>query len=171
MNAYELATTLDCSSSDMEYGYAVTDWKLLSDAANMLRHQADQLKASELHEKRGWLYAEELEQERKRQADRIAELEKEIQNLHMDEMVRIGQEIDAEPVAWINEDNFLLGDVLNSAMYRTKPTEEFTIPLYTTPQTKPLHEDIIYGLCYKYGIEKGDVLEFARAIEERHGIK
>ena len=41
----------------------------------------------------------------------------------------------------------------------------------TTPQTKPLHEDIVYGLCYKYGIEKGDVLDFARAIEERHGIK
>jgi hypothetical protein len=37
----------------------------------------------------------------------------------------------------------------------------------TTPQTKSLHEDIIYGLCYKYGIEKGDVLEFGRAIEER----
>mgnify|MGYP003343678630 CR=1 FL=1 len=38
-------------------------------------------------------------------------------------------------------------------------------------KTKPLHEDIVYGLCYKYGIEKGDVLDFARAIEERHGIK
>ena len=43
------------------------------------------------------------------------------------------QSMNNKPVAWINEDNFLLGDILNSAVYRTKPNDEFTIPLYTTP--------------------------------------
>ena len=27
-----------------------------------------------------------------------------------------------------------------------------------------IHEDIVYGLAYKYGIEKGDVLDFSKAI-------
>ena len=44
MNAYELAIKLDACSSDMEYNYVVNDWKLLSDSADMLRHQADYIK-------------------------------------------------------------------------------------------------------------------------------
>ena len=39
------------------------------------------------------------------------------------------------------------------------------IPLYTHPVKElTIHEDIVYGLAYKYGIEKGDVLDFSRAI-------
>ena len=84
-----------------------------------------------------------------------------------------------EPVAWaIKTDNDFteigfgneeLEDVEET--YAMEGWKYEVIPLYTAPQTKPLHEDIVYGLSYKYGIEKGDVLEFARAIEERHGIK
>lgn len=43
MNAYELAINLDAESSQMEYGYVVDDSELLSNAATMLRHQADQI--------------------------------------------------------------------------------------------------------------------------------
>ena len=43
MNAYDLAKELDAGSSEMEYNYNFSDWKLLSDAANMLRHQADRI--------------------------------------------------------------------------------------------------------------------------------
>lgn len=39
MNANELADSLDAASSDMEYNYHVSDWKLLSDSATMLRYQ------------------------------------------------------------------------------------------------------------------------------------
>jgi hypothetical protein len=39
MTANELATDLELQSSQMEYGYAVSDWKLLSDSATMLRQQ------------------------------------------------------------------------------------------------------------------------------------
>ena len=45
-----------------------------------------------------------------------------------------------KPVAWINEDNFLLGDILNSAVYRTKPNDESTIPLYTREQIELLRQ-------------------------------
>jgi len=43
MTANELAVDLDLQSSQMEYGYAVSDWKLLSDAATMLRQQEAEL--------------------------------------------------------------------------------------------------------------------------------
>jgi len=43
MNANDLADELDAASSDMEYNYHVSDWKLLSDAAEMLRQQAEQI--------------------------------------------------------------------------------------------------------------------------------
>ena len=39
MTADELVTDLELQSSQMEYGYAVSDWKLLSNAATMLRQQ------------------------------------------------------------------------------------------------------------------------------------
>lgn len=39
MNAKQLADELDVASSEMEYNHVVDDWKLLSDAAKMLRQQ------------------------------------------------------------------------------------------------------------------------------------
>ena len=48
MTANELITDLEFQSNQMEYGYAVSDWKLLSDSATMLRQQQaeiEQLKA------------------------------------------------------------------------------------------------------------------------------
>jgi|688.fasta_scaffold320777_5 hypothetical protein len=43
MNAHELALHLQVESSQAEYGYVVDDWKLLDDAATMLRQQADRI--------------------------------------------------------------------------------------------------------------------------------
>ncbi len=46
------------------------------------------------------------------------------------------------------------------------------IPLYTHPVKElTIHEDIVYGLAYKYGIEKGDVLDFSRAILKKASEK
>ena len=45
MTAEELAIELELQSSQMEYGYAVSDWKLLSDAATMLRQQQVEIEA------------------------------------------------------------------------------------------------------------------------------
>ena len=45
MTADELVTDLELQSSQMEYGYAVSDWKLLSDAATMLREQQTEIEA------------------------------------------------------------------------------------------------------------------------------
>ena len=45
MTADELVTDLELQSSQMEYGYAVSDWKLLSNAATMLRQQQAEIEA------------------------------------------------------------------------------------------------------------------------------
>jgi hypothetical protein len=45
MNSLELAIELDAASSEMEYNHVVSDWKLLSDAAAMLRQQQAELDA------------------------------------------------------------------------------------------------------------------------------
>ena len=37
--ALALASELDAASSEMEYNHVVSDWKLLSDSADMLRSQ------------------------------------------------------------------------------------------------------------------------------------
>ena len=50
MTANELAVDLELQSSQMEYGYAVSDWKLLSDSATMLRQQAKEIEALRLRE-------------------------------------------------------------------------------------------------------------------------
>jgi len=44
MNALGLATDLDAASSEMEYGYVVSDWKLLSMSADLLRKQEQEIK-------------------------------------------------------------------------------------------------------------------------------
>ena len=52
MNANDLAIQLDAASSDMEYNYHGSDWKLLSDAAEMLRAQAEKINNLEQWQKR-----------------------------------------------------------------------------------------------------------------------
>ena len=62
-----------------------------------------------------------------------------------------------EPVAWM--------DYLEHSDVYDLNVSGRGIPLYTHPVKElTIHEDIVYGLAYKYGIEKGDVLDFSRAI-------
>ena len=48
MNARELADELIVASSEMEYNHIVDDWKLLSDAAKMLRQQQVEIESLKL---------------------------------------------------------------------------------------------------------------------------
>ena len=43
ITAEELANDLNCVSSEMEYGHTVNQWKLLSDSAEMLLKQAEEI--------------------------------------------------------------------------------------------------------------------------------
>ena len=80
----------------------------------------------------------------RQQADRISELEKQ-----------------RKPVAWTD-------GRFNLSFDKTGICD---IPLYTTPQTKPLSDEEIWKIYGITGLGNGMALRFARAIEERHGIK
>ena len=89
----------------------------------------------------GWKYG--FDAGKAQQADRIAELEKK-----------------NEPVAWMSPDG------------KVSTTEGvlFYIPLYTTPQTKPLSDDEIQLLINDvpdYDIDTYDLFKFAKAIEAK----
>ena len=95
---------------------------------------------------------------------------------------RLVEELDkqGEPVAWATED---LEDIMSPELRQAhidhpqSCTHKFyPIPLYTTPQTKPLSEKELYEVFDKCYPNNGDgdvvtLVDFARAIEERHGIK
>ena len=90
-----------------------------------------------------------------------------------------------EPVAWISK--YSLKDIEQFCeIISLSPTKDdyFDTPLYTTPQTKPLSDEEILeilidkGICGRlkdgslcYWQADADLHDFARAIEERHGIK
>lgn len=70
-----------------------------------------------------------------------------------------------KPVAWVTDDGKIVSN-------REKEKYEITFgdyctPLYTAPQ--PLTDDEIINLYAE--INGNGILAFARAIEERHGIK
>ena len=122
---------------------------------------------------------------------RIAELEKDKKELHAIAQRMAMAESDArkslqsckdaksEPVAWIACDADLpLTEDGSYWLYPANPSENkrMYIPLYTTPQTKPLSDEEIKELhkSWTRWIDGGyelQVVHFARAIEERHGIK
>lgn len=83
-----------------------------------------------------------------------------------------------KPVAWMQ---MHYKDNIPTKFSPVKVWED-DIPLYTTPQTKPLSDDEIKQIWYNlyplssssYWDDKREglaELKFARAIEERHGIK
>ena len=90
----------------------------------------------------------------RQQADRIAELEKQ-----------------GEPVAWMQMHH---KDNVPTKFSPVKVWED-DIPLYTTPQIKPLSDEEITKIRQATKAKStenwADTLAFARAIEERHGIK
>jgi hypothetical protein len=73
MTANELITDLKFQSSQMEYGYAVSDWKLLSDSAIMLRQQQAEIEALKKELER---YADAIGEERGNKALRNDEITK-----------------------------------------------------------------------------------------------
>ena len=117
----------------------------------------------------GWKYG--FDAGKAQQADRIAELEK----FNKAILKKGGYPYEKlNPIAWMSPDG------------KVSTTEGilFHIPLYTTPQTKPLSDEEIYALwCEADNTEllpemrlnDGSInyiiTTFARLIEERHGIK
>jgi hypothetical protein len=73
-----------------------------------------------------------------------------------------------EPVAYLNPD-----DLCADTAFRWCKIDEFTQPVYTTPQPKrePLTKDQILALWEDTYVQRGSTgIEFARAIESAHGI-
>ena len=121
---------------------------------------------------------------------RIAELEKQLElhkNAHH-KCVEMMQAKQSEPVAWTwfsSEENTSpytqMTGYTTECWSRNKPDESVKvdegtlIPLYTTPQTKPLSDEEIIKIFNQIwnagGNTNGVMHRFARAIEERHGIK
>ena len=87
-------------------------------------------------------------------------------------MSRIAElEKQGEPVAWMQMHH---KDNVPTKFSPVKVWED-DIPLYTTPQTKPLSDEEIIKIRQVTKANStenwADTLGFARAIEERHGIK
>ena len=72
----------------------------------------------------------------------------------------------AEPVAWMTVQEGVFSPSFRYSFSETK--KDGWIPLYTTPQTKPLSDEEIIKLFWdaSWGTDE-DVIKFARAIEER----
>lgn len=144
MNAYELANQLAVLAMLNNLDEANTNE--IEQSANMLRQQAD----------------------------RIAELEKDLlkyDRLAWDDLNKQG----SEPYCWrmkANDPNdkdwWLFGRNPN----RDEKVSHSAIPLYTTPQTKPLSDDEVIKIRQTTKAKStenwADTLAFARAIEERH---
>ena len=146
MNAYELADELLRDNT-----------QLTVKAAYMLRQQADRIAELEKllehsvgSDCREMRYIQEIENK----DARIAELEKQ-----------------GEPVAWMLADkqNECIRSIM-AVQHDFVPKGCVEIPLYTTPQTKPLSDEEIDSIIYSVDWAYDPVL-LARAIEERHGIK
>lgn len=82
-----------------------------------------------------------------------------------------------EPVVWANVEEGVISPTFSWKISLTK--KEGMIPLYTTPQIKPLSDEEIWELHQEHideipcghSMKTIGFVEFARAIEERHGIK
>ena len=92
---------------------------------------------------------------------------------------RLVEELDKqdEPIAWATED---LEEIMSPKIRQAHIDHPqscahkfFPIALYATPQTKPLSDEEMKELINNFPIifSPQDLLSFARAIEERHGIK
>jgi hypothetical protein len=120
----------------------------------------------------------------RQQADRIAELEKEAEECwcggHSYEYLRaknrLPQEKQSEPVAWMNPTGLEYKQRASDFMYNDALYDKKLgwIPLYTTPQTKPLSDEEIIELfrfsdvaSNYYSDTEKFAIEFARAIEAK----
>jgi len=145
MNAHELAIQLKAESSQAEYGYVVDDWKLLDDAANMLRQQAEKISNMEIWEKK--------------YLDHIAELERQLKTKE----------------AFFGAEPYLSDWSKRVEQQQSKSFEAmfnynrgFNDCLAKMIDAQQLSDEEIYEIWEQFN---GEIKNFARAIEERHGIK
>ena len=115
----------------------------------------------------------------KQQADRIAELEKELSWWRSNYTLPTNKKQN-EPVVWMYQDKTTHEVSFQKHMKSfVDHGKTYETPLYTTPQTKPLSDEEIADMVCSGEYWKVDGLtiisvdfaKFARAIEERHGIK
>ena len=110
----------------------------------------------------------------RQQADRIAELEKESANLEdslKNALIFIDNAKQSEPVAWIKQGKYGYPMLVFNGVFKYDSivVKQPDIPLYTTPQTKPLSDeeiDDIWAGC-STGDDVIDMHDFARAIEAK----
>ena len=128
---------------------------------------ADELQKHGLNGDNYGLFNKRIQNMLRQQADRIAELEQNLSayivELELHKAMIQDLEKQSEPVAWMSPDG------------KVSQTEGklFYIPLYTTPQTKPLSDEEIKAIAAQNRTDLSipAYISFARAIEERHGIK
>jgi len=103
-------------------------------------------------------------------------LTKDVQNMASESTYKEQVETKDEPVAWMNRHGACKTSLFREMEAGAK--EEYTIPVYTTPQRKPLRDEQIRDIAKQYALSLAFPSNsqttpemFARAIEAAHGIK
>jgi hypothetical protein len=148
MDAYELALNLSVESSQAEYGYVVNDWKLLDDAANMLRQQANDIGS--------------LNARLRQQAEKINNMEI-WEKKYLDHIAKLSKNIDE-----------LEEELLKTPQIKER-CEPLCKPSVCNCIKKPLTDEEIEQLQAEYDIDSGltchSVRDFARAILKKASEK
>jgi len=87
-----------------------------------------------------------------------------------DQKSRVGPETKDEPVAWGMEKDGVILDVICPAEHE-REEGGYTVPLYTTPQRKPLTDEEVYAIGFDLNIGGIQTMKAYQAIEAAHGIK
>ncbi len=176
MNAYEL--TKELSEFMTEDKYTDLD-KTIFKTCNMLRQQADELEAFKLNfYNTGYtLQLRDKDETIRQQADRIAELSKNVDELE-EELLKATHP-NAEPVAWVLADkkNKYIRSIM-AVQHDFVPQGCVEIPLYPTPQIKELSDEEINAVYHEVwnsnkwsDVEGIDIEKFARAILKKASEK
>lgn len=123
-------------------------------------------------------YCKEVKDMLRKQADRIAELSKNVDEL--EEALLKATHPNAEPVAWFDGEYYVCPELgYEDTITEQHPKDLGWIPLYTTPQIKELSDEEIlsftgfkknpYDIFIEY--EKEDLIDFARAILKKASEK
>ena len=86
------------------------------------------------------------------------------------EMTNRVLEIKDEPVAWGMEKDGIILDVICPDEHE-REEGGYTVPLYTTPQRKPLTDEEVYAIGFDLNIGGIQTMKAYQAIEAAHGIK
>jgi len=99
-----------------------------------------------------------------------------VENMASESTYKEQLETKDEPVAWMNRHGACKTSLFREMEAGAK--EEYTIPVYTTPQRKPLRDEQIRDIAKQYALSLAFPSNsqttpemFARAIEAAHGIK